>query len=315
MTNSKKSLDFYYDKNKIELWKNFNKIESGELKEISIKNIGIISDITLNINDYVITIEELKIPNIIQIGENYKFELDDKEIQKHNNDFEVYIISENFHKVKNQINQLIPKYYTIYLVHKNELVLYKENFKYTIEQPQEGKRYYGFNKENKFTNEINYEDLIIILGIYNSDNELMTVFSNEQRIEFKKKIENYINDLESNDTIKIFDVINKLIQKNNINQDNFENEITNLELINNDKISISNILIYLIKQYSLGEDIKDELDYNIQSMYEDKEIKEFFIPNKNLPHKFKQFLLNISYIISFVSICLSPAELLPYNIR
>ena len=73
MTNSKKSLDFYYDKNKIELWKNFNKIESGELKEISIKNIGIISDITLNINDYVITIEELKIPNIIQNGENYKF--------------------------------------------------------------------------------------------------------------------------------------------------------------------------------------------------------------------------------------------------
>ena len=36
-----------------------------------------------------------------------------------------------------QINQLIPKYYTIYLVHNNELVLYKENFKYTIEQLQE----------------------------------------------------------------------------------------------------------------------------------------------------------------------------------
>jgi hypothetical protein len=141
----------------------------------------------------------------------------------------------------------------------------------------------------------------------------MTVFSNEQRIEFKKKIENYINDLESNDTIKIFDVINKLIQKNNINQDNFENEITNLELINNDKISISNILIYLIKQYSLGKDNKGELDNNIQSMYKYKEIKEFFIPNKKLSYKLKKFLLNISYIISFVSICLSPAELLHYE--
>lgn len=40
--------------------------------------------------------EELKIPNIIQNGEYYKFELDEKEIQKHNNDFEVYIIGKNF---------------------------------------------------------------------------------------------------------------------------------------------------------------------------------------------------------------------------
>ena len=73
MTNSKKSLNFIYDRNKIELWKNFDKIASGELKEISIINLGIIYVIILKINKYVITIEELKIPNIIQNGENYKF--------------------------------------------------------------------------------------------------------------------------------------------------------------------------------------------------------------------------------------------------
>ena len=56
-----------------------------------------------------------------------------------------------------------------------------------IEQPQEGKRYYGFNNKNEFTNKNNNEDLNIILGIYNSDNELMTIFNNEPRIEFKKK--------------------------------------------------------------------------------------------------------------------------------
>ena len=125
-----------------------------------------------------------------------------------------------------------------------------------IEQPQEGKRYYGFNNKNEFTNKKNY-----ILGIYNSDNELKTIFNNEQRIEFKKKIENYINDLESNDIIKIFDVINKLIQKNNINKNNYENVVRHLELINNGKISISNILFFLIKHYSLGEDFKNNLDY------------------------------------------------------
>ena len=56
-------------------------------------------------------------------------ELDEKELQKQNNDFEVFIIGETF-KVNNRINELIPNYYTIYLVHKNDLVLYKENFKY-----------------------------------------------------------------------------------------------------------------------------------------------------------------------------------------
>jgi len=96
MANLKKSLNFIYDRNKIELWKNIDKIESGELKEISIKSLGIISDTILKINKYVITIEELKIPNIIQNREYYKFELDEKEIQKHNNDFEVYIIGKNF---------------------------------------------------------------------------------------------------------------------------------------------------------------------------------------------------------------------------
>ena len=314
MTNSKKILNFSYDKNKIELWKNFDEIESGELKEISIKNLGIISDTILKINEYEINIEELKIPNIIQNGENYKFELDEKEMQKQKNEFKVYIIDKKFNKANKEIDQSIPKYYTIYLIHKNELVLYKENFKYTNEQPQEGKIFYGFNNKNEFTNK-DYKDLIIIVGIYNNndnDNEIMTVFNNEQR-KFKKEIENYLMDLESNNIKEIFKVINKLIKKNNIDENNFENAVRDLELIDNDKISIPNILIYLIKHYSLDENIKYKLNSYIQDMYENKEIKEFFIPNKDLYSKYKQFLLNISYIISFICICLSPAELLPYE--
>lgn len=72
----------------------------------------------MKINEYGIIIKELKITNIIQSGEYYKFESDEKDIQKQKNDFEVYIIGENFKKERNPNNQLIPKYYTIYLVHK-----------------------------------------------------------------------------------------------------------------------------------------------------------------------------------------------------
>ena len=42
----------------------------------------------------------MKLSNIIQDGEYYKLELDEKEKQNQKNEFEVYIISENFHKVQ-----------------------------------------------------------------------------------------------------------------------------------------------------------------------------------------------------------------------
>ena len=101
-----------------------------------------------------------------------------------------------------------------------------------------------------------------------------------------------------------------------INFDILENNIKQIK-ISEDKTSIVNIFIYLIKysyEFNDKETFRSNLEEKYKIMYNHRKIYEYFIPQIK-DENIKSFLYKLSYIISFVLICIFPGELLKNEIE
>ena len=306
MSNMQQKLDFSYDENKLKLSKNFEHINPGEYKEFIIKNENIINKETLKVNDISIDIKNAEIENLL----SKKINLD--------NSYSAIIITKiqnSINKIKiREINSIPKKFYSLYLVfNNNELIMKHVNLKYNHIPPSPKNYYFGFI-ENDNNNELKeFSNFKIIIA--NDDSPENSVFSDEQRKKFNEDLEENLNNLTSCDMNRIFESLSNLTGKEIKYEFNFENIIRNLELKNNDKCSIQNILIYLIKNFSLENEnnLIDFLNKVINNIYKFRKIDLFFYPDNKIPGHAESFMKNLSYIISFILICLSPLELLPYE--
>ena len=98
---------------------------------------------------------------------------------------------------------------------------------------------------------------------------------------------------------------------------NFNLEESNQFELTDEQTSIKNILRYLIKIYfdKSKENTKNDLTNIYEKMYCKREINFFFNTNGSLSENIKLFLDKLSYIISFVALCVSPGEFLKSEIK
>ena len=187
-------------------------------------------------------------------------------------------------------------------------------FNYKYEPPSQENYYFGFNENANIIFEIRqYDKNKIIVANEDYVNPENSIFSDEERNNFKENMNKIVPILKLCNVDKIFESLSFLIKQKIKFGPNLENEINILELEKGNKSSIQNILIYLIKNYSLKENTKDCLNDFIKVFYSYRKIELYFYPNENIPKNLKLFMNNISYIISFISICLSPLDLLEYE--
>ena len=302
MSNMQQTLKFSYDENKLKLTKNFEYINPGEYKEFKIKNENIINKETLKVNGISIDIENVEIENLwskeINLDNSYLAKI----VTKIRNSIYVKI---------HEINSIPKEFYSLYLVSNNELIMKQINFKYHYIPPSPKNYYFGFIENDNINEMKEFHNNKIIIA--NGDSPENSVFSDDQRKKFNDDLKENLNNLTSCDMNKIFESLSNLTDKEIKYEFNLENIIKNLELKNNDKCSIQNILIYLIKNFSLEKNLKDFLNKVINNIYKYRKIELYFYPNNKIPGHAKLFVENLSYIMSFILICLSPLELLPYE--
>ena len=291
------------------------KIKPGQLVSLNIKNINCIDgSITIN-DDLIIKIRNIE-PKLQSDGENIFCTFNDKKI----NDSELYdiekyklfIICNNTYKLNEEkINGYSEDYFSAFLICNKEIVDKKIKKKYEFIKVQENDKVFGF-EENENVKLSEASNMAIILAYYKDNLINESVFTDEQREDYKCTIENpkFLDNIKSNDLKHINEAIEYLIKKN-INLDKDIKEIVeNLE-ITNEKTSYINIIIYLMK-YSLKfkevDEFKKNLENNFEKIYSHRDINEYFEPNQSFSGN--TFLKNFSYILSFVSLILSPGEIL-----
>lgn len=321
-----KELDLDFDKSKIDI-----KIENtkgvfmpGKKVKLEIYNINLFEEncnILLKENNQSIKVINLEYPKIVEDKEEIYCKFDEKIKDEIYNIYEakkfrIFIINKEFKLYIKTINEVSYNCFSAFLIFGNKIVdrIYEEK-NYIYNKIDKDIDAFGFLGK-KFT-KINPDKLDIILKQKDG-----SIFTQNQREEFKKKINdkfNFIEKIKLKDLNKINSAINFLLNENEerkINLNNFDiNESSQFD-ISKDQTSINNILKFLIKIYfdKNVEQTKKELNDIYKKIYCEREINPYFIPDYSLNENAKIFLDKFAYIISFVSLCVSPGELLENEI-
>ena len=321
MSNKNINLNFSYEQRLIKIISPKNEIAPKEFIKIRIKNIKLEKVTLLKINDKSIEIENLGYPKIsihnsmIECKFGYLEEIDKDTL----NQFKLYTIDNNFKIQEEQISsryRWVYNIFSVYLIFKNEIIT-KNIGKYNFDKSNK-RKIYGYSDENSDMGVFRYNDknlkIALAYKIEYYNNNYYTIFDSKIRNKFMSFLNNNKNELILNDLIKVNRSISNIIsQQINISE---ENSINNLN-ITKEKISVENIIIFLLKYSKKFKAIDDfakylQDSYNKIYSYTFREIKPFFIPKIDNDNS-KNILDKLSYILSFVLLLLSPGELLEYE--
>ena len=319
MSNNLINLDIKYNNLELELYIPKNNILPGEFLNLEIKNINPKNNNTsIDINGKIINVENIFYPKIIRNYFNVYcrcYEISNSESKK----FKLILIDHNFKITEVRVHERGTNIFSAYLILGQEIVD-KNIIKYQFCNIS-SKRYqkvYGFSDDKFDLYDYNNDKLKIILSskIHNF-RHYKTIFKEDQILDYKNRFEDFKKKMQTNNNINDIDenISNLINLKINILE---KDSIKNLE-ISDDKTSVQNILIYLLK-YSLKfespDDLKKDLEniFNTIYYYSERKIEKFFnstIQNENL----KIILDKLGYILSFILLCLSPGELLDYEYK
>ena len=315
-------ININYDKYKINVKYddlNNNCIEPGKKIKLEIINSNLIdgeSKIYINDEKKYIKILNLNFPKLEKNNKeiycifNGKSK-DEIENSSESKMFKIYVINNEFKLFKKYIHESSLNYFSSFLIYKNKIIdkIYEEK-NYIYKPIDENKDAYGLCDNGFIYGKTN--NMIIILKQYKK----MSIFTQDSRENFKGKINdenNFKTKIISENINDINLAINFLLDCNNINFMKFDtHELSQLE-ITKEKISINNIIKFLIKFYfdkSLDY-TKDDLEKNYGEIFSKREINSYIA----IPNNVNLFIKKLLYIISFVSLCISPGELLENEIN
>ena len=323
MTYNKIDINFDYDKNQISINYMKKEIEPGNYLKIQINNINIKEKTQIKINNKSIEIENIEFPKII-IKKEYNnrrasfSNLKGYQNNEYTNQFRLFFINKCFFLKKESIEGGYDyNNFSTYLIYNNKIIQ-ESKYVYIYQTPRT-KKVFGFS-DGKF-GIFKFYDINLKIALayseYTTDYNLFnSIFNDNQRDIYKSSIKNIKLKICSSYVKDVNEAISSLINKN-INIED-ENSIKNLE-ISNEKTSAINILIYLFKysfNFKTSNELKLKLLWYYKRMYQmsNREIKQYFIP-KIKKEKLKIFLEKVSYIISFVFLCLSPGDIMEYDIN
>ena len=324
-----KNFQIKYNKDLIELQydEKINCIDPGKILKIKIKNENLNNEeckIILNEENFFIEILNMEYPKLKKTKDEIFCEFNNKtrgEIENYNESkkFELILINKEFILYKKTISEIIRRSncFSAFLIFKNKIIDNKIEESYEYKNIDKYTNAYGFS-ENKFL--LSKPDEMKIILKQKRD----SIFTKNQRQEFKNIINdknNFLNKIQSSNLNDINYAINYLLSEgdlnNNIDLVNFdEKELDQME-INEDQTSIKNIIKFLIKYYfsKNEEDTKNDLMQIYKTMYCERTINLYFIPNLILSKNIKIFLNKLSYLISFVFLCVSPGDLLENELK
>ena len=322
MSNENINLIFIYNQNEIEIKYPKNQLSPKEIIKLEIKNININDYSEIKINNKSIKIININAPSLrISNTSFFKYEWNDyNKIDEYDKKKLKIIFINTDCKIQNYfiINDSYYRYDILssYVFLDNEIIG-KKLGEYNENYSSKRNKIYGFSVEDKF-DAFYLKDKKLKIGLALQNNNLFNnIFNKKIRTNFKNKLENNKPKIMSNNindiNIGISDMINQQINL----IDN--NSILNLN-ISNEKISIENIIIFLLK-YSLKFETSDEFRDFLQKdifrkihQISNRVIKQFF-NLKNQDQNLNFILENLSYIFSFISLIINPAELLEYEYK
>ena len=312
MSYNKININLEYNKSEIDIDLNKNEIDAGSSIKLEIKNTNIINKTILRINGTNIQIGNKSFPKIQKYGCNSSCNFYNDLINFKN--IKLFFIDNNFKLKKAKISDKDTFNFSTYLILSNKIIE-EQISNYQFSEPFNYSKVYGFAKEKFGLFQFNVLEIALSFKI-TKFSSYKTLFSMEQRNSFKKNLEIYKKGILSNNINKINEAIGILINKK-INIED-ENSIKNL-IISEDKISINNILIYLIKysfKFESAEELKQNLSIIFLTIYYNskRKIEKFFNVNIQIEN-LKIFLEKLSYIISFTILCVSPGEILEYEYK
>ena len=279
--------------------------------------INIIQTTDLRINNKSIKIWNKIYPKINKKDDFSKCELRDIDEDEYRN-FKLYFINKYFAIKKEEIdkNKNDTFNFSTYLISDN-YIIDKSISDYDYAIPNKYSKVYGFSDEKFDSFSFNDKNLKVALSLDTySSIKFKNIFNSNEIVDFKSNAINFKSEISSNEIEDINEALSNLI-KQNINIED-ESSIKNLKASNKSKTSINNILIFLLKysfNFRTSNELKEQL-FNIFSKIfkcaKGRKIEKYFdIPIQF--QKYKIFLEKLSYIISFILLCISPGELLEYE--
>ena len=210
-------LNFGYNSDFIKLEGISNTLEPKKVIQINIENWNIKDETELKINDYLIKVKNISIPNIKLVGSNLNCNLKNLE----NKDLEKYTLITIDKSFKINRDKLLNKkndinIFSFYLI-DNDKIISKEVTEYKIEEKNDRRQIYGFSVE-KFDlfggKNKNKKDLKICLSFKNNylRDQYKNIFTNDERNNYKNKLKNFKNEKENSDNKNIND-LNDIITK------------------------------------------------------------------------------------------------------
>eukprot|EP00833_Pecoramyces_ruminatium_P013647 jgi/Orpsp1_1/1187679/evm.model.d7180000059405.1 len=320
-------INYKYEKSNLKLLEEVNSIKPGEKKKLEIKLINNNNSEQLYINENKIAINILETP---KLRNDYGYIYCDFQNRNIKNKLKCIIINKKlnidekkiFENNYNSSKQYIGNFYEIcscYLLFNNRIIdkcINKNKFNNNHENKSSiiYHKVYGFS-DYHFCNNKTYNEVDIALKcndyyyFYNHH-----IFTEKQMKKFSEKLNDaeFKGDFQSDDLNKINDSIHKLINKKFDFNKNIDENIEDLDIKKEkEKTSINNIIKYLIKISNKCETKKflDDLKSYLKIMYNREILIPFFKVNDDLNEDIKQFLIKLSYIISFVDIVVNPLVL------
>ena len=210
-------LNFGYNSDFIKLEGISNTLEPKKVIQINIENWNIKDETELKINDYLIKVKNISIPNIKLVGSNLNCNLKNLE----NKDLEKYTLITIDKSFKINRDKLLNKkndinIFSFYLI-DNDKIISKEVTEYKIEEKNDRRQIYGFSVE-KFDlfggKNKNKKDLKICLSFKNNylRDQYKNIFTNDERNNYKNKLKNFKSEIENSDNKNIND-LNDIITK------------------------------------------------------------------------------------------------------
>ena len=320
MTNSKREINLKNEKGSSVQFDGDNEkkinIEPGKIVKLKIKKIKIFNE-EITLNGKIIKIETKDFPKIIE--ENNKiycqFEKKIKEEIDETENFKLIYFNKEFQFKVDNIKSEIASWFSSYIIYKpTKEIINKKIRNHDYMKFQDDTQAYGFLDDDFNFDLKEAKNMKIILSLKDKN---FSAFTIEQRQDFKRKIEKgFLNKITSSLSDNIKEGICDLIEIKDIDLNNLENSIKQTKNYE-DKTSIINIIIYLMKysyKFNDNETFKNDLEEKYKIMYNQRKIYEYFIPQIE-DETIKSFLYKLSYIISFVLLCIFPGEPLKNEIE